>query len=191
MATSRATQRPLKFQNENPSIQLKKAIVSGKSNGSETATKKGGVGLGGHRKALNDITNRSSTNQKASSKKKNIPKQEFNVAEEAFQHDHEECIKAQQAKMNEFDVDLVLPGHDSVNTAEYPPSMEGKTDSPPFDLIEQEDLLTSEFSDRMEASTQRKSPPYSPIGQDALPSSPVACESKNVEFVLKQENDLD
>ncbi|GKV26243.1 hypothetical protein SLEP1_g35587 [Rubroshorea leprosula] len=186
MATSRATQRPLKFQNENSSIQMNKATVSGKTNGSETATKKGGEGLG-VRKALNDITNKSSTNQAASSKKKNIRKQEFNVAEEAFLHDHKKCIKAQQQpRTNTFYLDLVLPGHDSVNTAEYPPSEEGKTDSPPFDLIEQEDLFTSEFSDRMEASTQRKSPPYSPIGQDALPSSPVACKSKDVEFVLNQ-----
>lgn len=86
------------------------AIVSGKTNGSETAMKKGGVGLG-VRKALNDITNKSLTNQEASSKKKNIPKQEFNVADEAFLHDHRKCIEAQQATMNTFYLDLVLPGH--------------------------------------------------------------------------------
>lgn len=67
---------------------------------------------GGTRKALNDITNKTSTHQEvlASSKKETLPKEEFNVAEERFLHDHRKCIEAQQNALAAFQLELVLPG---------------------------------------------------------------------------------
>ena len=64
------------------------ANVDGKVNGlKNAATKKG------DRKALNDITNKSS----------NIRR---------LLHDHKKCIESQQQSgMNSFYLDLVLPGH--------------------------------------------------------------------------------
>jgi hypothetical protein len=84
--------------------------VDGKSKGLKTAIKKGGVGLGG-RRALNDITNKASLHHEASSRKKDVPKEELNVAEEMFLHDHKKCIEAQKSAMDTFYLDTVLPGH--------------------------------------------------------------------------------
>lgn len=84
-------------------------ILDGKMKSSKTSKKKGGLGQGS-RKALNDITNKSSHHHEASSKKKNLPKEELNVAEEMFLHDHRKCIEAQKSARNTFYLDLVLPG---------------------------------------------------------------------------------
>ena len=87
------------------------ANVDGKVNGlKKTVTKKG------DRKALNDITNKSSNIriEETSTTKKNVPKKEelFDVAQEMFLHDHKKCIESQQQSgMNSFYLDLVLPGH--------------------------------------------------------------------------------
>ena len=87
------------------------ANVDGKVNGlKKTATKKG------DRKALNDITNKSSNIriEDTSTTKKNVPKKEelFDVAQEMFLYDHKKCIESQQQSgMNSFYLDLVLPGH--------------------------------------------------------------------------------
>ncbi|GKV26244.1 hypothetical protein SLEP1_g35588 [Rubroshorea leprosula] len=106
-----------------------------------------------------------------------------NEADEAFLHDHKKCIE-EQAMQNRFNLDWVLPGYGSACTAGCPQSKEEKTYSDSFNLPEPEDLSMPEFS------TQRKSPPCSPIPL-YRPSIPVACNSEDVEFVLKQENDLD
>lgn len=90
-------------------ISLVEGILDGKMKSSKTAKKKGGLGHGS-RKALNDITNKSSLHHEASSKKMNIPKEELNVAEEMFLHDHRKCIEAQKSALNTFYLDLVLPG---------------------------------------------------------------------------------
>lgn len=82
----------------------------GATRSSKTVAKKGEGGLG-TRKALQDITNKSSLHPEASIKKKDPQKEEFNVAEEMFLHDHQKCIEAQQAAFNNFDLNLVLPGH--------------------------------------------------------------------------------
>ena len=87
------------------------ANVDGGANGlKKTVTKKEG------RKALNDITNKSSNIriEDTLTTKENVPKKEelFNVAQEMFLHDHKKCIESQQQSgMNSFYLDLVLPGH--------------------------------------------------------------------------------
>lgn len=78
----RAIGKQLIIPNENLYIQRKEPNASGKSKCSKTATKKGGVDFGS-RKALNDITNKILPKE-ASSKKKTLPKEDFNVAEEVF-----------------------------------------------------------------------------------------------------------
>ncbi|KAH0987678.1 hypothetical protein GBA52_014855 [Prunus armeniaca] len=94
----RAIGEQLIIPNENLYIQHKEPNAGGKSKCSKTATKKGGVGFGS-RKALNDITNKILPKE-ASSKKKTLPKEDFNVAEEVF---------ARSRKMNKFYLDTVLP----------------------------------------------------------------------------------
>lgn len=83
--------------------------VDGKMKSSKTAPKKGGLGFRG-RKALNDITNKSSFHHEAFSRKNNFRKEEINVAEEKFLHDHKKCIEAQQKTVDTFYLDLVRPG---------------------------------------------------------------------------------
>ena len=87
-------------------------FVDGKATKSTFGTstmKKGGV-AGRTRKALNDITNKSTIIHEASSKKASLPKEEFNVAEERFLHDHKKCIDAQRKALDAFQLELVLPG---------------------------------------------------------------------------------
>lgn len=113
--------------------------VDGKSKNSIPLTKKGGVAREA-RKALNDITNKSSihegisqskksekkhskvvengySNQKVSeseaqSKKKISVEEKLNIAEEGFLHDHSKCIDAQKETTSEvYFWDTVLPGH--------------------------------------------------------------------------------
>lgn len=80
-----------------------------KSKNSKTNGKKDGSGIAG-RKALNDITNKSSLHHpEASVKKRNLPKQDINVKEEMFLHDHKKCIEAQNAAMRSFNLETVLP----------------------------------------------------------------------------------
>lgn len=91
-------------------ISFTEAADDGKTKNFKTSTKKGGVGFG-TRKALNDITNKSSVHHEASSRKKNLPKEDFDIAEEMFLHDHKKCFEAQQAAMKPCFLDTVLPGH--------------------------------------------------------------------------------
>nr|GMD33361.1 protein PATRONUS 2 [Ipomoea batatas] len=83
---------------------LKEAVASENSKSSkQSVAKKGATGLKS-RSALNDITNKSSVPPKASQKKSVSQKKKvlvkedaLNIAEEAFLHDHQKCIEAQQA----------------------------------------------------------------------------------------------
>lgn len=79
-----------------------------KSKNSKTDGKKGGSGIA-IRKALNDITNKASFHPETSIKKQNLPKEDINVKEEVFLHDHKKCIEAQNAAMRNFDLETVLP----------------------------------------------------------------------------------
>lgn len=84
-------------------------IETTKSKNSKTNGKKGGSGTAG-RKALNDITNKSSLHHpEAPVKKRNLPKEDINVKEEMFLHDHKKCIEAQNAAMRSFNLETVLP----------------------------------------------------------------------------------
>ncbi|XP_039158715.1 protein PATRONUS 2-like [Eucalyptus grandis] len=102
------------------------------------------------------------------------------------------CIEAQQAAFNNFDLNLVLPGHDSVSTAERSEYEQAKAeadyDSPR--CPEPSELPMDEFSDYFEYSTQWSSPPCSPMLWDTPTSCEYAWRFEDVEFLLKQETDF-
>lgn len=85
-------------------------ITSEKGKNSKLPLGKGGSGLGS-RKALGDITNKPNITKEASTRKKSSPKEEFNILEERFLHDHKKCIESQQAMSELMFLDIVLPGH--------------------------------------------------------------------------------
>lgn len=91
--------------------------ASVKTKGTVLGQKKPG---GGARKALNDITNKSGINAKASSKNKKIAsaataKDEIDIAGERFLHDHSKCIKEQQNLWGDhFSADLIPLHHGNV-----------------------------------------------------------------------------
>lgn len=91
--------------------------VTGASVKSTKRTVLGQKKLGGARKALNDITNKSGVQPKASSKNKQIAsaatatavKGEINIAGEMYLHDHSKCIKEQQNLWDDhFSADILL-----------------------------------------------------------------------------------
>ncbi|KAL6976599.1 hypothetical protein U1Q18_025387 [Sarracenia purpurea var. burkii] len=183
---SHLTQGRLIIQDENFDIHRKNLVPDGRS---KPANKKGGTGLG-CRKALNDITNKSSLHHEASSRKMNLLKEDFNIEDEKFLHDHEKCIEAQLKGMEPCFLDIVLPGHDSVSHFEDHASekTESGLDSPRC-YPEPVELPMSEFSDWLAVSTQSDSPPSSPLRWDSPPSSPFAWKLliEPVNFVLKEE----
>lgn len=119
-------------------IEFAEVSVDGKSKSSKPVAKKGGLARES-RKALNDITNKSSINLEASSKQKNsqnrkcntvddgylhrhfeaeslskkksAENEKLNIAEECFLHDHSKCIEAQKPASEQNFWDTVLPGH--------------------------------------------------------------------------------
>lgn len=105
--------------------------LDGKSKISRPLARKGGVALES-RKALNDITNKSSIHPEATSQSKKTEKkrtdivskldalsrknisvnEKLNIAEEGFLHDHSKCIEAHKPAESEHHFwDTVLPGH--------------------------------------------------------------------------------
>ncbi|PON97612.1 Phosphate-induced protein [Trema orientale] len=167
---SRTTQGQglLHIPNENLHIHPKKPVVDVKAKGSITTTKKGGAALG-TRKALTDITNKAPLLPNASSKKNASTKQEVNVAEEMFLHDHNKCIEAQKIELNSFQLDLVLPGDDINSLRCYP---------------EPEELSMAEFSDWLESSNRWESPPCSPLHGDSPPFSVFPWRIEELKRVL-------
>ncbi|KAG8388952.1 hypothetical protein BUALT_Bualt02G0178800 [Buddleja alternifolia] len=205
------TLRPLSIQDENSAVHRKKAAVDGKPKSSKPVAKKGGVALES-RKALNDITNKSSIHVEASSQKKNsqnkkcnIVEHDFlhphvseaealskkkgsineklNIAEEGFLHDHSKCIEAQKAGSEPSFWDTVLPGHDSACR-----TMKRAKDDPDIDrwYPELEELSMTEFSGWYKSFW--KSPPSSPICQESPPVSPFVWELDPFELVLKEDD---
>ncbi|RVX19979.1 Protein PATRONUS 2 [Vitis vinifera] len=182
------------------------AVVGGNSKNSKTTAKKAG-GLG-NRKALDNITNKSTLHHETSLKKKHLPKEEFNIAEERFLHDHKKCIEVQKAATEPCFLDIVLPGHgnhinlsDSISHAEYPQAKQAKVIQVPVlplfklwslkiyldstcDSLEPVELPMFEFLD------QWKSPPSSPVHWDSPPSSPFTLQFEPVEFLLKPEKKM-
>ncbi|CAL5358029.1 unnamed protein product [Camellia sinensis] len=158
-------------------------VVNGTTKSSKPASKKGGIGLGS-RKALNDITNKSSVHHEALSTKKSLPKEEFNIAEEMFLHDHKKCIESQLKAMEPCFLDTVLPGHDSVSHVDYPKSKRAKTDLDSLCFYpEPVELPMSEFSDWSVVSTRRDdSPQSSPLQLDSPPYSPFGGSSFSLSY---------
>ncbi|XP_057953625.1 protein PATRONUS 2-like [Malania oleifera] len=184
---NQCTQRQMLIQNENLGIHHKKVAADNKTKSFRTGAKKLKAGVGS-RKALNDITNKSTLPQEVSSKKKNLS-EEFNIAEEMILHDHKKCIEAQQAALPlGFILDTLLPGHDSVFPAEYPDPKEAKDDQDsPRCYPEPVELPMSEFSHWLHSSPEWDSPQSSPVHWDSPPTSPFAFEP--VEFQLKDDNE--
>ncbi|KAJ6409309.1 hypothetical protein OIU84_008914 [Salix udensis] len=189
MAT-RVTQTPLIIQDENLGVSRKKVGLDVSVKKYETATKKSGGFALGNRKALNDITNKAVVRQETSSRKKNVQKEEINnVAEERFLHDHNKCIEEKETTLISSFLDLVLPGHDSVSSTAVNPGVK-QTDPGSRFCPEPKELPMPVFSDWFESSTQRQSPPCSPIHWDSQPCSPFSWQSEAVEYVLKPESDV-
>ncbi|XP_061342844.1 protein PATRONUS 2 [Gastrolobium bilobum] len=174
--------RPLMIKDENLDLQPKKAVLNAKSKNSKTGGKKGGSGIAG-RKALNDITNKKSLHPEASSRKKNLPKEDINIKEEMFLHDHRKCIEAQKAALSNFNLETLLPPDDSIPIIE-----QIQVPDSPRCYPEPVEVSMTEFSDRLNYSTQWRSPPSSPLPWDS-PPSPFQWKYEAVEFVLKPEND--
>lgn len=95
-----------------------------KSKNSKTGGKKGGSGIAS-RKALNDITNKASLHPETSIKIKNLPKEDINVKEEMFLHDHKKCIEAQKATMRNFDLETVLPNDGNPSYLDFTSAFNG------------------------------------------------------------------
>ncbi|XP_020233632.1 protein PATRONUS 2 [Cajanus cajan] len=167
------------IKDENFDLHPKKTI---KSNKSKADGKKGGSGIAG-RKALNDITNKTSLLPEASLKKTNLPKENINVKEEMFLHDHKKCIEAKRAAMGNFNLEAVLPRDDSISILE-----QIKFPQSPRCYPDPVELPMSEFSDWLDYSLQWSSPP-SPLPWDS-PPSPLAWQNEAFEFVLKEEIDV-
>ncbi|RDX69598.1 Protein PATRONUS 2, partial [Mucuna pruriens] len=171
----------LMIKDENLGLHSKKTI---KSKNSKTDGKKGGSGVAG-RKALNDITNKTSLHPEASLKKKNLPKEDINVKEEMFLHDHKKCIEAQKAAMRNFNLETVLPQDDSISILE-----QIKIPRSPRCYPEPVELPMSKFSDWLDYSMKWSSPPSSPLPWDS-PPSPLAWQNEAFEFVLKEKFDAE
>ncbi|XP_011080400.1 protein PATRONUS 2 [Sesamum indicum] len=208
--------RPLSIQDENSAIHHKKAAADGKSKSSKLVARKAGVALES-RKALTDITNKSSIHLEASSQKKNSQdkkcniaedgylhqqviegeallkkksstNEKLNIAEEGFLHDHNKCIEAQKAALELDFWDTVLPGHDSADQIMKQAKSDPDIDSKTCHRI-LEELSMSEFSDWFKSWW--KSPPSSPIHWDSPPLSPFAWDLESVELLLKEDDSGD
>ncbi|KAF7153011.1 hypothetical protein RHSIM_Rhsim01G0194300 [Rhododendron simsii] len=184
---SHLPQGRLIIQNENFSMHQKDLVADGATRSSKPTGKKAGTGFGS-RKALNDITNKPSIRHEASSKKPTLLKEEFNIAEERFLHDHKRCIEAQLKGKEPCFWDTVLPGHDDVSRVEDPESKRAKTDpESPRCYPEPVEMPMLEFYDRFSVSAQWVSPQSSPFRTDSPPSSPLVWGLEHVDFVLKEE----
>ncbi|XP_027079326.1 protein PATRONUS 2-like isoform X2 [Coffea arabica] len=151
------TQKQLIPQDENLHF-LRKGSVKGKSTGFKLEKKKIGTGFG-NRKALGDITNKSSVHHEASLKRKSTPKEEPNMSEEMFLHDHNKCIESQKAAMRASFWDTLLPG------------------CVPLEIQKMKSAKSSTFPS---LPTQ--------IWLDSPPSSPSEWDLGPVEFKLKEDS---
>ncbi|KAL3529973.1 hypothetical protein ACH5RR_009295 [Cinchona calisaya] len=183
------TQKSLIPQDENLDILRKKSVAKGKpTGGSKLEAKKLGAGFGS-RKALGDITNKSSLPHEASLKRKKTPKEEPNISEETFLHDHRKCIESQKVAMRTSFWDIVLPGCVPVSPLG---TLEMRSMKSDLDIDsecfypEPVEIPMSDFTDLFKSSSL-PSPP-SPTSLDSPPLSPFA-EFGPVEFVLKEDND--
>lgn len=185
--SSQLVQPRLIIQNENSNIIPKKTKISEQKNKSKMPLGKGGS-VKGNRKALNDITNKPNVHQETSTKKKIAQKEEFNISEERFLHDHNKCIEAQQHKMTESMFwDIVLPGHGPLPFEDPVSDISKIDDNTPACYPEPVELSMSEFSDWLSFGPPPDSPDLSLSDLESPPWSPRAWELEEVEFFLKPE----
>ncbi|KAI4342221.1 hypothetical protein MLD38_026870 [Melastoma candidum] len=194
MMANRVNQAPLVIRDEN----FVKPAIDAKAKGAKTALKKGGAGGSiVRRKALKDITNKSSVKSEISLRK-NIQvqcKEEFNIADEGFLHDHKKCIKEREAALNHFDLNLVLPGHDSTLAKDKQLKSKEAKLKVDFDSFrcypDPVELLVPSLVDFAKESTSPTSPLGSPLKHDAsvIHDNDFFWEFAEVELTLKQEID--
>ncbi|XP_057500174.1 uncharacterized protein LOC130784352 [Actinidia eriantha] len=134
-------------------------VADGTRRSTKPASSKGGTGFGS-RKSLNDITNKSSIRREASSRKTNLPKEKFNIAEEMFLHDHKKCMEAQLKVTKPCFWDTVLPRHDFVadgtSRSSKPDSKKGGTG---FGTRKALNDITNKSSIRREALSRKTNLP--------------------------------
>ncbi|KAK9153647.1 hypothetical protein Sjap_001127 [Stephania japonica] len=106
---SRVRAPGLILQTENMALPPKGATAK-KITSSVSKTVKGGKALG-NRKPLQDISNSSAITNDASKRKKNQEKNEKNILQEGFLHDHKKCVEAQRAGMDKQLFDAFLSEH--------------------------------------------------------------------------------
>ncbi|GAB2286679.1 hypothetical protein Dimus_021074 [Dionaea muscipula] len=181
----------LGIQNENFETHYRKAGVEWNTKNSKACRKQKDETC--TRKPLGDLTNKSSLHPDISSKKTKAPKEELivgdkeelNIREEGFLHDHNQCIKAQHAatSLSSF-LDLVLPKYDSLILTETLEAEKAKVDpcSPRF-YPKPEEMYMPDFPDDFLDSTTPLDPPH---------SSPIDCDflllqHEPVELLLKDE----
>ncbi|GFQ07196.1 hypothetical protein PHJA_002863700 [Phtheirospermum japonicum] len=195
------TLKPLSIQDENSAIHRKKAAVDSKFKTSKPVADKGGVALKS-RKALNDITNKSSIpSQKKNSqikksntveerhlrhrgseaetvsKKKSSINEKLNIAEEGFLHDHNKCIEAQKTAHELNFWDTVFPGHVRIKKSDA--DVDSISRHPKLEELS----MSAEFSDWFESNW--KSPPSSPVRSD---SSLFSWALEPFELMLKEDH---
>ncbi|XP_041996839.1 protein PATRONUS 1-like [Salvia splendens] len=207
--------KPLSIQDENSVIHRKKVTTDGKSKTSRPLSKKGGFARES-RKALNDITNKSSIHRETSQSKKSGKKQfkvaeigfsnqkvfecealskkkisvneNLNIEEEGFLHDHRKCIDAQKAAAAVSELNFL----DTVlpgHGSTYMVMEQTKGDRDPDNCyLKLEELSMLEFSDWFKPCW--KSLP-SPLHQECPLPCPSVLEFEAVELVLKEGDDDD
>ncbi|XP_027102702.1 protein PATRONUS 2 [Coffea arabica] len=178
------TQKQLIPQDENLNF-LRKGSVKGKSTGFKLEKKKIGTGFG-NRKALGDITNKSSVHHEASLKRKSTPKEEPNMSEEMFLHDHKKCIESQKAAMRASFWDTLLPGcvpHETRKIKSTKSEIDTDSECSHPEPVE---IPMSDYSDLFQSSTFPSSP--SQIWLDSPPWSPSEWDFGPVEFKLKEDS---
>ncbi|MCL7024312.1 hypothetical protein MKW94_007425 [Papaver nudicaule] len=136
------------FINSNMKPNFKGDSVGGKAKVSD-GQKKAGLGGGGVRRPLGDITNSKKLSVYQESKKTN-PKKLNDIAGERFLHDHKKCIKAQNGEMDQklllktlgfdddFSMQLSKPG---LVPASLPPKVDSFSSLMPLEYDEIPELL--------------------------------------------------
>ncbi|XP_022148868.1 protein PATRONUS 1-like isoform X2 [Momordica charantia] len=185
--TSRVTPGQLIIPDENLGMNPKKIAADRKGKSSKIIHKKG-VAAGSGRKALNDISNKSSIlHQEVPIRKKERAKEEIDVAGERFLHDHDKCIEAQRLPVLASYLDLVLPGHDSLPKVESHASDQAKINiDTPRCYSDPDELFTLECNSWEKYLAKQHSAPCSPMHWDSSSAS-FSWQFEEPNFVLRDE----
>uniref|UniRef100_A0A1J3DGG0 Protein PATRONUS 2 n=1 Tax=Noccaea caerulescens TaxID=107243 RepID=A0A1J3DGG0_NOCCA len=199
MANVNALQQMI-FPDENAPIHRKKSVTAAsvKTKGSVLGQKKP---VGGARKALNDITNKSGAQPKASSKNKKIAasasasvsvavaaKGEINIAGERFLHDHSKCIKEQQNLWDDhLSADLILLHHDPSISEKHLKHDKEMMDAKNNLICKPEEIPSPKLTDWLKSSTTPWRSPLRHGSMTMMPSTPLAWRFDSAEFTLKED----